>query len=366
MFILGLLQISKKHPRLAYFLGKLANCFAKGALDRIVRNMLKHLEATKRKRQSQLGTSRHHSSNERKYLPASPEPSSSSSSASSKFTFERKSDANYLLLIPFQIDLLLTVLVYKILTRDVYFETCQTYLTTYHNRQSQVVCWLKNVNKNVSNLSVNTSLHQYCRNQSITYINYEHNDVVCSQYVFKSINIIDTITNMFAWHQAIVFVVTRSILFSHWYQRQVRKTSCWTHLYSCQRRLILFLTIFPLLTTYVLGFVFIMPIHFFFVERRRIDLTRHLLYACMKFIIATIVHTNLYTVCEWYSIFKEKEQMLSLDEEQTFGEKPTGPLDTSFDKSERDTSSILTVKEDRFVPLKSVCSSSTDRKSSNS
>ncbi|CAF1197713.1 unnamed protein product, partial [Didymodactylos carnosus] len=35
-------------------------------------------------------------------------------------------------------------------------------------------------------------------------------------------------------------------------------------------------------------------------EKRRIDLTRHLLYACSKFIVAAIAHIHLYTLYKWY------------------------------------------------------------------
>ena len=42
-----LLHLSKKHPSLKLQLGRLANCFAKGALDRIIRNILRNLEMEK-------------------------------------------------------------------------------------------------------------------------------------------------------------------------------------------------------------------------------------------------------------------------------------------------------------------------------
>lgn len=308
-----LLRISKNHPQLKIELGKLANCFAKGALDRIIRNILRNLETEKHQMEPQSPGPRSATPNAKRYLYSSSD--SFHTFCRPKFEFERKHDANYLFLIPFQIDLLLTVFVYKILTREVYVETCQSFLTTYHNRPTQVVCWLKNINRNISNLSINISLYQYCSNQSITYINYEHNDVVCAQYVFKTINIIDTITNMFAWHQAIVFMVTRSIVFSHWYQRIVRKTLCWARLTIWQRRIILTTLLAPISTIYFIFFVILLPLRFLLEERRRIDLTRHLIYACTKFVLATLVHTNLYTLSEWSNIFKEKEKILAQSEE---------------------------------------------------
>jgi len=188
-------------------------------------------------------------------------------------------------------------------------------LTTYYTRPQQVGCWLKNINKNASNLSFNLTLYQYCTNQSITYINYEHKDVICTQYVFKLLNIIDTVTNMFAWHQAIVFVVTKSIVFSYWYQQKLRKTFCWSNLLNHQRRIILFTTICSILSIYILLFVFILPIRFFLIEERRVDLTRHLLYACSKFIIAIIVHVNLYTLYQWHSLIIQKNPVLTVNEE---------------------------------------------------
>ncbi|CAF1462372.1 unnamed protein product [Adineta steineri] len=138
-----------------------------------------------------------------------------------KLTFEKKQDADYLLLIPVQIDLLLTVFLYKILTRRTFFETCRTYLTTYHNRPNRIVCWHKFTNYNISNSDINATLFDYCTNQTNTYINYEYNDVICVQYLFKLINIIDTITNVLAWHQAIVFIVIRSIVCAYWWQRKI-------------------------------------------------------------------------------------------------------------------------------------------------
>lgn len=313
---LYLLHLSKRHVRLHRFLGELANCFAKGALDRIVRNILEHVEV--KKRQQELET---YSMDKRSYRTRKDSHLSQKSidSSQTQFNVERKRNPNYLLLVPFQMDLLLTVFVYKILSREVYFETCQSYLTTYHERPTQVVCWLKNINQNSSNLSANISLHRYCVNQTITYFNYEHNDVMCTQYVFKSINIIDTITNIFAWHQAIVFLVTQFIMFSHWYQHKVRKSLCWSHLRRYQHRLVMIVFVAPFLIVYFLFFVIILPVNFCFRERRRIDLTRHLLYACSKFIIATVLYSNLYTLHQWSSMSDDKQYPSTADEERQIG-----------------------------------------------
>ena len=319
--ILGayLIHLSDKHPRLNRALGRVANGFAKGALDRVVRNMLREVEAKRRHHGAEMTVRRMNTHNARKS-------SRASRSSSSSDLSEKKADVNYLLLIPFQVDLLLTVFVYKILTRDVYFETCQSYLTTYHSRPNQVVCWLKNTNKNVSNLSSNVSLHRYCSNQSITYINFEHNDVMCTQYVFKSINIIDTVTNIFAWHQAIVFIVTRSILFCYWYQRRLRRTKCWASLFECRRQTIVSAVVAPTILAYILVFIVIVPLRFIYVDRQRVDLTRHLMYACSKFITATIVHVNLYALCQWRSVFEAKDLTTQLDEEQNVGSDLSPPM----------------------------------------
>lgn len=308
-----LVRLSKNHPRLNRFLGKIANFFAKGALDRIISNMLRHFDMKKRQQTDQnIPLKKKSPDSVRKESSFS----KNSSAHSSVCTSEKKYDANYLLLVPFQIDLLLTVLIYKILSRDVYPETCQSYLSTYHNRQTQVVCWLKHINSNVSNLSFNISLHQYCTNQTITYINWEHNDVICTHYVFKLINIIDTVTNMFAWHQAIVFIVTKSIVVSYWYQHKLRKTICWSHLLNHHRRIILFIAIYSIVSIYILFFLFLLPIRFYLIERRRVDLTRHLLYACSKFITAIIIHVNLYTLYQWQSHNAEKRPLLTTSEER--------------------------------------------------
>ena len=313
-----LLFLSRRRPELKYFLGKLANFFSKGALDRIIRDIVQHLDVKQQVQLETLSTTKPNSLAQRSI--------SQSSRTSSQLKIKRNHDPYYLLMIPFQLDLLLTVFVYKILTRDVYFETCQSYLTTYHNRSSKVVCWLKHPNNNISNLSINVSLQQYCRNQTITYLNYEHNDVICSQYVFKSINIIDTITNIFAWHQAIVFLVTKSIVFSHWYQRKIRKTMFWTNLVRNRRLLIIIFSIFLLLSLYVSLFILIIPVYFLIKEQRRIDLTRHLIYACSKFITANIINTNLYTIFQWYVIHQEKQDYSSFDEERGEKENQSGPL----------------------------------------
>ena len=274
--------------------------------------MLQHFEIKKRQPQQQMTMNQKTSLRTSKRSPIQ----KNSPATTFDFTFEKQYDKNYLLLIPFQIDLLLTVFVYKILTRDVYPETCQSYLTTYHNRPRQVVCWLKHINRNISNLSTNITLYQYCTNQTITYYSYEHNDVICTQYVFRLINIIDTVTNIFAWHQAIVFVVTKSIVFSYWYQYKLRKTSFWSNLFTCQRRNVLIIIICSILFIYVVPFIFILPIRFYLIERRRVDLTHHLIYACSKFITAIIVHVTLYTLYQRYLAILHKYRVLTVTEEK--------------------------------------------------
>jgi hypothetical protein len=232
------------------------------------------------------------------------------------FKSEKKYDANYLILIPFQIELLLTVFIYKILSREVYPETCPTFLTTYANREEQVVCWLKNVNKNISNLSFNITLRQYCINQTTTYINFEHTDVICIQYVFKLINIVDTVTNIFAWHQAIVFIVTKSVMFSYWFQQKLCKTICWSNLFYRSRCIISFIMIVSVTFIYIVIFEFILPAHFILNGRNRIDLTYHLLYACSKFLVGIIVHVNLYTFYQWHLHNTPRNQLLPPNEEE--------------------------------------------------
>jgi hypothetical protein len=306
VFSACLLRISKNHPQFQHYLGEIAHFFAKGALDRIIKNMLRRFTAKRRQSGRHIPMLQERSLSVQVSSPTYSKKLSVSSS--SDFTSEKKREANYILLIPFQLDLLLTVFVYKILTRDVYPETCQSYLTTYHNRQTQVVCWLKNINTNISNSNINLTLYQYCTNQTITYINYEHNDVMCTQYVFQLVNIIDTITNIFAWHQAISFIVTKSIVFSYWYQHRLRKTSCWSQLSRYQHRIILVLVICLFLSIYVLLFLFILPLRFILKERKRVDLTRHLLYACSKFITAIIVHVNLYTLYQWHLLNSQTNQ----------------------------------------------------------
>jgi hypothetical protein len=293
-----LVYISQNHAELNRLLGKLANFFAKGALDRIIRSIIRRFQMRKRQLEEQIPIAQRDSFNMRK----SPFSSKTSPTSNFNFDFENKYDVNYLFLVPFQIDLLFTVFLYTILTRDVYIETCQSYLTTYDNRQNQVVCWLKNINSSASDLSINLTLHQYCANQPITYINYEHNDVICVQYFFKLINIIDTVTNLFAWHQAIVFVVTKFVVFSYWYQDKLRRTSCWSNLFNNQRRSISFIAICSVLFIYIFLFVLILPIRFILFEQRRVDLTHHLLYACSKFVMAIIVHVNLYTLYQWHTL----------------------------------------------------------------
>jgi len=330
-----LIHASKNNPRFNRSLGKLANFFSKGALDRIIRNMFRHFEEKKRPQDGQIPMTQLCPLNMRKntFIPQNLPTSISNSS------FNKRYDVNYLLLVPFQIELLLTVFVYKILTREVYPETCQSYLTTYHDRPTQVMCWLKNINKNISNSDFNISLYQYCTNQSITYINYEHNDVICIQYIFKLINIVDTVTNIFAWHQAIVFIVTKSIVFSYWYQHKLRKTSFWSNLYNRQRRIIVFIGICSLLSIYIVLFVLILPFSFLLIERRRVDLTRHLLYACSKFIVAIIVHVNLYTLYQWHSLITQKRPVLTINEERvvSFGQPRESAVSISIGNSVYDS-----------------------------
>ena len=310
-FNIGLLLVSKERPALNRSLGKVANCFAKGALDRILKNMLRHFEQKRRQQEEQIPMTRPRKLNIRK----SSETSKNSPAPSESRMSHKKYDATYILLIPFQIDLLLTVCVYKILSREVYVETCQSFLTTYANREQQVVCWLKHINRNFSNLSFNTSLQRYCENQTITFINFEHTDVICTQYVFKLINIIDTVTNMFAWHQAIVFVVTKCIVFSYWYQQKLRETSSWPKLIYVFRRAIM-ITAFCLTSSIYILFIFIIPIRSIFAVGVRIDLTAHLLYACSKFLIAIIAHINIYTLYQWHSHTKREKQLLEIHQEK--------------------------------------------------
>ena len=310
--------ISKDSPRLLDFLGAAANFFSRGALVSIVASILHQLEAEKHQDVEQPTTnnspprvpSRRRSSALTNAQQKSPLP---------KLTFEKKQDADYLLLIPIQIDLLLTVFLYKILTRRVYFETCRTYLTTYHDRPDYIVCWHKFPNKNISNSGFNSTLYDYCVNQTISYINYEYNDVICIQYLFELINIIDTTTNVLAWHQAIVFTVTKSVVCAYWWQRKMRKTSFWLCLAHYQRRILLAILIYPLMVLYILIFIFLIPVYFVVIEQRRIDLTHYLLYACFKFMVATIAHINLYTLSKWNSLYWSKDLVLTAAEEQEAG-----------------------------------------------
>jgi hypothetical protein len=169
-----LAYLSKKYPRLLYFLGTLTNFFSRGALVSIVASILHQLEVEKHREVEQSTTPSHLLIKRRSSLPTNASPRTSLP----KLTFEKKQDVDYLLLIPMQIDLLLTVFLYKILTREIYYETCRTYLTTYYNRPQHIVCWHKYTNKNVSNSNVNSTLHDYCVNQTVSDINYEYNDVI--------------------------------------------------------------------------------------------------------------------------------------------------------------------------------------------
>jgi len=332
--------VSKNCPCLLNFLGTSANCFSRGALVSIVSSILQQLEVEKHRDvvESTTKISRTHLSiRRRNSLPTNVQPRLSLP----KLTFEKKQDADYLLLIPIQIDLLLTVFLYKILTRRIFFETCRTYLTTYHNRPHRIVCWHKYINNNISNSDVNSTLYDYCLNQTISYINYEYNDVNCIQYVFKLINIIDTITNVLAWHQAIVFIVIKSIVCAYWWQRKMRKTSFWLHLDHSQRRIILAILIYPLLSFYIVIFIFVIPVYFVLMEQRRIDLTHYLLYACSKFIVATIAHINLYTLSKWNSLYWRKDLVLTEDEEREVGHQQHMRFPTHRNINKRSASSNL-------------------------
>jgi hypothetical protein len=336
--------LSKKCPRLLLFLGTTANFFSRGALVSIVTSILRQLETEKHRNVEQSTTTNsppHLLIRRRSSLPTNVSPK-----LLPKLTFEKKQDADYLLLIPIQIDLLLTVFLYKILTRRIYFETCRTYLTTYHNRPLHIVCWHKYTNKNVSNSDVNSTLHDYCVNQTISYINYEYNDVICIQYAFKLINIIDTTTNVLAWHQAIVFIVTKSIVCAYWWQRKMRKTSFWLRLIRYQRRIILAVLIYPPMALYILVFIFIIPAYFLLMEQRRIDLTHYLLYACSKFMVATIAHVNLYTLSKWNSLYRRKDLVLTEDEEQEVGYQQHLRFPTHRGSTKRLSSSNLAVLKD--------------------
>jgi hypothetical protein len=54
-------------------------------------------------------------------------------------------------------------------------------------------------------------------------------------------------------------------------------------------------------------------------EQRRIDLTHYLLYACSKFIVASIAHINLYTLSKWNALYWRKDLVLTEDEEREVG-----------------------------------------------
>ncbi|CAF1132641.1 unnamed protein product [Didymodactylos carnosus] len=227
---------------------------------------------------------------------------------STKIDIDKHVDSDYILLVPLQIDLMLTVFIYKILTREQYFENCQTYLSTYHNRRDHVACW-------VTHMTINSSTHSlydFCINQTITYINYEYNSVLCIQYVFKLINIIDTITNVIAWHQAIVFIITKGVIISYWWQRKLRSSNYWSTLSTFQRKMILFSLLHPILSLYILFCIILMPMYFYKFESRRIDLTHHLLFASVKFIFASIAHIHLYTMLKWYKLYKRGKNGVSM------------------------------------------------------
>ena len=330
--------VSKDCTRLLKVLGAGANFYSRGTFVSIIASILRQLE-TEKHRHVEKSTSKvpstHLPIRRRSSLPTIVSPSLSLP----KLTFEAKQDADYLLLIPIQIDLLLTVFFYKILTRRIYYETCRTYLTTYDSRPQQIVCWHKYTNNNISNSNVRASLRDYCVNQTNSYINYEYNDVNCIQYAFKLINIIDTTTNVLAWHQAVVFIVTKSIVCAYWWQRKMRNTAFWHRLVRYQRRRILAVIIYPLMILYILVFVLLIPVYFIVMEQRRIDLTHYLLYACLKFIVATIAHINLYTLSKWNSLYRRKDLVLTEDEEQEVGCQQHLRFPTHRDNTTRSLSS---------------------------
>jgi hypothetical protein len=286
-----LIIMSGRHPRFRHMAGRITNFFSRGALDRIITSILTQLG------HENQGSCDQELSHERYGWKGSRITMHSVSAAMNG----GRHDSDYILLIPLQLDMLLTVLIYKILHRDVYFETCQSYLTTYHNRPKKVVCWLKYTDKVISDLSINSSLNAYCLNQSITYINHDYNTVICVQYGLKLINTIDTVTSIIAWHQAIVFIITQSVVFAYWWQRKLRKLPAWFRLTGQKRQMIRLLFIYIPFVPYISVFVLIAPVYFILMERRRIDMTRHLLYACSKFVIANVAHIHLYTLSKWYS-----------------------------------------------------------------
>jgi hypothetical protein len=295
-----LIIMSGRHPRFRHIAGRITNFFSRGALDYIITSILTQLG------HENQGSYDEELSHERVGWKGSRITMRSVSAAMNG----GRHDSDYILLIPLQLDMLLTVLIYKILHRDVYFETCQSYLTTYHDRPKKVVCWLKYTDKVISDLSINSPLNAYCLNQSITYINHDYNTVICVQYGFKLINSIDTVTSIIAWHQAIVFIITQSVVFAYWWQRKLRKLPAWFQLTHQKRQMTRRLFIYSAFVPYIIVFVLIAPFYFILMERRRIDMTRHLLYACSKFVIATIAHIHLYTLSKWYST------ATSLDSEQ--------------------------------------------------
>lgn len=283
--------MSRRHPRFRHMAGRLTNFFSQGALDRIIASILRQVEhESEEKCTEEFSHERHFRRGSRILM----RPLSSAK-------YGLRHDSDYILLIPLQLDMLLTVLIYKILHRDVYFETCQSYLTTYHDRPKMVVCWLKYTDRTISDLSMNSPLNTYCHNQSITYLNHDYNTVICIQYALKLINTIDTVTSIFAWHQAIVFIITQSVVLAYWWQRKLYKSPAWSRLTHGKRHMIRLLFIYIAFIPYITLFVLIAPIYFILMERRRIDMTRHLLYACSKFVIATIAHIHLYTLSKWYS-----------------------------------------------------------------
>jgi hypothetical protein len=286
-----LIMMSGRHPRFQHMADKSTNFFSRGALDRIVVSILTQLE---NENQGNCDEEFRH----QRYLRRGSRISLRSVSSA---MFGHRHDIDYILLIPLQLDMLLTVLVYKILHCYVYFETCQSYMTTYHDRPRKVVCWLKYTDKVISDLSTNISSNAYCLNQTITYINYDYNTVICIRYGLKLINIIDTVTNIIAWHQAIVFIVIKSVVFAYWLQRKLYKLHAWLRLTRQKRQIIRLLFVYSAFVPYIFVFVLIAPVYFILIERRRIDMTRHLLYACSKFAIATVAHMHLYTLLKWFS-----------------------------------------------------------------
>jgi hypothetical protein len=88
------------------------------------------------------------------------------------------------------------------------------------------------------------------------------------------------------------------------------------------------------------------PAYFLLMERRRIDLTHYLLYACLKFMVATIAHVNLYTLSKWNSLYRRKDLVLTEDEERDAGYQQHLRFPTHRDDITRLSSQNLAVSND--------------------